>query len=88
MILLFNQTIFPFLIVKVTSNNKENDLNEISIDTNPYAIRLMFPSLAYFQIIKVDGKAVTTSEGAAKIMDISMAGAKINSKLNIPEIKL
>jgi hypothetical protein len=45
------------------------------------------PLPAYFQIINVDGKVVTSSEGAANIIDISLAGAKINSKLNIPEIK-
>ena len=45
------------------------------------------PLPAYFQFINVDGKVVTTSEGEAKIIDISLAGAKLNSKLNIPEIK-
>ena len=44
------------------------------------------PLPAYFQIIRVDGKEVSTHEGEATIIDISMAGVKINSKLNIPEI--
>jgi len=53
------------------------------------ALRYTFdiPLSAYFQIINVNGKVVTTSEGEAKIIDISLAGAKLNSKLNIPEIK-
>ena len=53
------------------------------------ALRYTFdiPLPAYFQIINVNGKVVTTSEGEAKIIDISLAGAKLNSKLNIPEIK-
>lgn len=44
------------------------------------------PIPAYFRIIKIDGKLVNTSEGEAKIINISPEGIKLSSKLNIPKI--
>lgn len=43
------------------------------------------PLPALFQINKIDGILVRTSEGEAKIIDISPEGARLMSELNIPE---
>ena len=39
---------------------------------------------ARFSIIEANGRAVDTQEGAAKIVDLSLSGLKIESKLSIP----
>jgi len=43
------------------------------------------PLAALFEISKVDGHKVSTSEGEAKIINISPHGIKLNSHLKIPE---
>ena len=52
----------------------------------PFRYTFENPIPAYFQIIKIDGESVKTSEGDATIINISPGGAKLQSKLNIPEI--
>lgn len=44
------------------------------------------PVEAYFKIIKVDDRDVTSSEGKAEIINISQDGMKIISDLNIPDV--
>ncbi|WP_162880684.1 PilZ domain-containing protein [Paraliobacillus sediminis] len=43
------------------------------------------PISALFRIENINGNAVTTSAGEAKIIDISTEGIKLTSELNIPE---
>lgn len=42
------------------------------------------PLPAFFKIVMIDNKLVETSEGYAKIIDISPRGLKLNSELDIP----
>lgn len=41
------------------------------------------PLDALFKIINIDGRTVSTSPGKAKVVNISPAGMKINSSLNL-----
>ena len=43
------------------------------------------PLDALFRIERVDGDEVTTSEGNARIIDISPGGVKLNTELEIPK---
>lgn len=45
------------------------------------------PLSCYFQIKKIDGELVDSSEGLASILDISPAGMRVKSGLVIPQIE-
>ncbi|MFD1849082.1 PilZ domain-containing protein [Oceanobacillus bengalensis] len=53
------------------------------------AFRYVFgtPLDALFQIVRIDDDPVKTSDGIAKIIDLSPEGAKLHLELNIPEVE-
>ncbi|WP_106496113.1 PilZ domain-containing protein [Lentibacillus sp. Marseille-P4043] len=51
----------------------------------PFRYTFDEPISALFQIKEIDGHSVETSEGEAKIIDISPEGVKLNSELNLPD---
>lgn len=53
----------------------------------PFRYTFDEPIAALFQIREISGHLVDTAEGAAKIIDISTEGMKINSALDIPDSK-
>lgn len=43
------------------------------------------PLPSFFTIQELDGKPITTGEGAANLINISLSGLKLSSPLNIPD---
>ncbi|WP_433745037.1 PilZ domain-containing protein [Falsibacillus pallidus] len=50
------------------------------------AFRYVFPQPldAHFTIIEINGRPVSSSEGAAKLIDLSPSGMKLSTNLHIP----